>query len=271
MGTPVPGATCAWELNTTCCPGWDAFTPAQQETAAAWATEILDALTGRQFAQCPVKVRPCGKRCGWFGGYLTFPVGAPSMNGMGNPWMIPYVDGGGVWRNCTCGGACSCRATCEAYLNGPVAEITEVVVDGVVLSPTAYRLDNGSILVRTDGDCWPECQNLNVVDTEDDTWSVTYRPGVALPAAGAIAAGKLACEFAKACTGASDCALPDQLINLSRNGIQVQVADPQALLDQGLTGVQEADLFIRAYNPNQLKFRPVVLSPDIREPRQVAL
>lgn len=271
MSTPVPGAVCAWELDTTCCPAWDSFTPETQATAAAWATEILDALTGRRFAQCPVKLRPCGTRCGWYGGYLTWPVGAPSMAGMGNPWMIPFIDGGGVWRNCTCAGACRCRATCEARLPGPVAEILEVMVDGVVLDPSAYRLDDQSILVRTDGPCFPECQNMDLADTEEGTWSVTLRLGEPLPAAGAIAAGRLACEFAKSCAGDADCALPEQLISLSRNGVQVQVADPQQLLDAGLTGIQEVDLFIRAFNPYKLRSRPRVLSPDIRDPRQVAL
>lgn len=271
MSTPTPGAVCAWTLNTDCCPGWDAYSPEIQETAAAWATEILDALTGRQFASCPVKVRPCGRRCGWFGGYLTWPVGGPTMMGMGNPWMIPYIGEGGVWRNCTCGGGCKCRATCEAHLPGPIAEITEVKVDGVVIDPSAYRLDDSSILVRTDGECWPECQNLDLPDTDDDTWSVTYRPGRPLPVSGAIAAGKLACEFAKSCAGDADCALPEQLISLSRNGVQVQVADPQELLEGGLTGIHEVDLFIRTYNPYQLKSRPFVLSPDVRNPRQVSL
>jgi hypothetical protein len=270
MSTPVPGAVCAWEISTTCCTRWDDYTPEVQESSAAWATEILNALTGRRFAQCPVKLRPCGTRCGWFGGYLTFPVGSPAMSGAGNPWMIPFVDGG-VWRNCTCAGACRCRATCEARMPWPVAEVVEVIVDGVVVDPSAYRLDDGNILVRTDGDCWPECQNLDLPDTDENTWSVTLRPGEALPASGAIAAGRLACEFAKACTGGEGCSLPEQLISLSRNGVEVQVADPQALLDNGLTGIQEVDLFIRAYNPGQLRARPRVFSPDVRDPRQVSL
>jgi hypothetical protein len=152
-----------------------------------------------------------------------------------------------------------------------VAVIEEVMVNGLVIDPTAYRLDNGSILVRTDGDCWPECQDLDLPDTDDNTWSVTLRYGEPLPASAGIAAAKLACEFAKACSGGEGCALPEQLVSLSRNGVEVQVADPQLILDAGLTGVQEADVFIRAYNPYRLKSRPRILSPDVRHDRQVTL
>lgn len=272
MATPLPGAVCAWELDVSCCDGWDAFTAEQQDAAAAWATGVLDNLTGRRFAQCPVKLRPCGERQGCsFGGYLAWPVNSPASSGSGFPWMIPFVGAGGVWRNCTCAGLCKCRATCEAKLPYPVAEVVEVVSEGVVLDPDAYRLDDGNILVRTDGDCFPRCQDLDLDDTEPNTWSVTLRPGEVLPRIGAIAAGRLACEFAKLCAGDADCALPEQLISLSRNGVEVQVADPQQFLDNGLTGIQEVDLFIRSVNPNKLMQQPRIFSPDVRQPRQVSL
>lgn len=267
---PTPGALCAWEIDTTCCTGWDDIDPTVQMTAAAWATEILDALTGHQFAQCPVTLRPCGKACGFMGGYITWPVNSPASIGAGTPWMFPFIDGSGLWRNCVCAGACKCRATCEARMPYPIAAIDEILVDGVVLDPSAYRIDNGHIIVRTDGECFPECQNLDLPTTEPDTWSVTLRPGTPLPLSGAIAAGKLACEFAKACVGDADCALPQELISLSRNGVQVQVADPQLVLDNGLTGIHEVDTFIRAFNPGKLRARPRVFSPDVRPPRQVA-
>lgn len=273
MATPVPGAVCAWELDVSCCEGWDNFTPEQQDVAAAWATEILDALTGHRFAQCPVKLRPCGERQGcFFGGYLAWPVRSPASQGAGFPWMIPFVGAGGFWRNCTCEGLCRCRATCEARLPYPVATIEEVVVNGVVLDPDAYRLDDNITLVRTDGgECFPRCQNLDVDDTEDNTWSVTVRPGEPLPRMGAIAAGKLACEFAKLCAGDADCALPQELVSLSRNGVEVQVMDPQQLTAEGLTQIAEVNLFIKAVNPAALAARPRIYSPDIRQPRQVSL
>jgi hypothetical protein len=265
--------TCAWTADTSCCPGWDDFTTEQQATALDWATGILDALTGRQFAQCPVLVRPCGKRCGWYGGYLTFPVQPGLGSGLGAPWMVPYIGAGGVWRNCACGGPCSCRATHQAYLDGPVAEIIEVKVDGVVLDPAAYRLDwgGGPVLVRIDGLGWPECQDMDLSDDEPDTWSVQYRPGAPLPRIGEIAAGELACEFAKACAGDNGCALPSQLISMSRNGIDVQMADPNTMLENGFTGLPNVDLFIKAVNPNHLSSRARVLTPDLPTNRRMTL
>lgn len=266
-------ATCAWTVRTDCVPEWDTYTPEVQELAIDWATGILDALTGRQFAQCPVLVRPCGTRCGWYGGYLTYPVDSAQASGLGAPWMVPYIGPGGVWRNCTCAGSCTCRARCEAHLGDSVAEIIEVKVDGLVINPAAYRLDNhgGPVLVRTDGECWPECQDMNLSDDEPNTFSIQYRPGSPLPVMGQIAAGELAGQFARACSGGDGCTLPQQLQSLSRNGVQVEIVDPNLLLDNGFTGIPNVDLFVKAVNPGRLTRRPRVLSPDRMGPRRTAL
>ncbi len=266
---PHPGSLCAWDIDVSCCSDWSSFPGDVQANAASWATGILDALTGHQFAQCPIKLRPCGTRCGWFGGYLTFPVGSPATSGAGQPWMTPFIDNG-VWRNCTCAGSCTCRATCEAHMPFHIAEIAEILVDGVILDPSAYRVDNGNTIVRTDGECFPECQDMDLADTEPGTWSVTLRPGRPLPLIGALAAGELACEYARGCAG-GDCKLPDQLVSMSRNGVEIQVADPLTLLDNGLTGIPNVDMFIRAVNPAHLRARPRVYSPDVHNPRSVTL
>jgi hypothetical protein len=261
-------APCDWTIDTTCCPGWDDYDPAVQANATAWATEILDSLTARRFSQCAVNYRPCGPRCNSSFGYLTWPVGQSGANGGGMPWMIPYVDAG-VWRNCGCTGGCSCRAACEVPFPGPVAAVTEVMIDGIVLDPDAYRIDtyrDMPVLVRVDGECWPTCQDVSVGPEEVGAFTIVYQPGEALPVAGTIAAGMLACEFAKACVGA-ECALPQQLASLSRNGVEVTVVDPATLLDQGLTGIASVDLWIKSVNPFRRTMRSRVYTPDIPGPR----
>ena len=260
---PAPGP-CDWTVDTSCCPEFASFEPQVQMNAVAWATQILDALTGRQFAQCAVNYRPCGPTCTTSSGYLTWPVGSPSSSGGGYPWMIPYIDTG-VWRNCACEGACSCRARCEVPFPGPVAQVLSVTIDGVTLDPAAYRIDSYKgfpILVRTDGDCWPKCQDMSMDVDDVGAFVIAYKPGKTLPTAGKLAAGMLACEYAKLCAG-QDCALPQQLASLSRNGIEVQVADPTALLEEGLTGIAMVDLWVKSVNPYRRPARARVYSADV--------
>ena len=261
-GTPVVPGPCDWAIDTTCIPGWDGYTNEQRSRAISWATFILDALTGHQFSQCPITVRPCGTGCaGMNFSYTTYPVAAPAQSVPG-PWMVPYVVGG-QWLNCMCAGGCSCAPACRVDMGRPVAEVSEVKVDGLVLDPSAYTLV-GQWLARTDGgECWPSCQDPAVADTEDGTFAVTFRPGRALPVAGQIAAGALAREFLRACAGA-ECALPAQVASLTRQGVDIEFVDPTEILTEGRTGIREVDLFISAVNPTGMRRRATVMSPDVR-------
>lgn len=261
---PLEEGPCSWALETACVPGWDTMDPAVRSAATAWATYILWALTGRRYGPCSLTLRPCGPKCQGAMGYLAFPVNSGAVTGGMGPWMIPWIDAG-VWRNCGCATGCSCSAPCEIAIPGPVAAINEVRIDGVVLDPSAYRLDNLrgiDVLVRTDGLCWPECQDLTADVNEVGAFAITYQRGTLVPRAGQIAAGELAGEFAKACAG-QDCALPQQLASLSRNGVEVSVMDPSTLLDQGLTGIANVDLWIRAVNPYRRAQRSRVYSADL--------
>ena len=259
---PIPGP-CAWPIDTTCCPDWADFSAEVRARATNRATFVLDALTGRQFSQCAVNYRPCGPKCMGGGGYMVWPVGVGTVGGGQLPWMIPYVDNG-IWRNCACPGACSCAARCEVPFPTSVAAIDQVLIDGIELSSTAYRLDSWRgipRLVRTDGECWPQCQDMDAGPEDVGSFTIVYRPGKPLPLAGQIAAGDLACEFAKACAG-GPCGLPGQMASLTRNGVDLEMVDPTTVLEEGLTGIQAVDMFVRAVNPYRLGARSRVVSPD---------
>lgn len=264
---PLPtGSTapCGWQVDTTCCPDWDTYTNAQRDRATQWATYVLWALSGRRFGACEVTVRPCGSNCNFYGGWMGWPVWGDAYSSQ--PWMRPFVRGG-QWFNCGCCGVCSCRADCSVWLPGPVASIVEVVVDGVVVDPANYRVDDRQWLVGLNGQCWPECQNMNLESPESGTFEVTYTRGTPVPVAGQVAAGELACEFIKACAGQA-CGLPENLASLTRQGVEVTMVSPTDIATSGLTGNRNVDMWIRAVNPNGLKQRPRVYSPDVHTPVQ---
>jgi len=161
---------------------------------------------------------------------------------------------------------CSCdlpRVTLGMY---PLVSVEEVIVAGVTLDPSEYRVENDRWLVRladADGQwrSWPCCW-----DREDpEAFQVTFTAGMAPPPMGVRAAADLACQLilANQPDGAADCLLPERVQTITRQGVSVTVLDPMEFLDHGRTGIYSVDLFLSAYNPNRLQDRPVVMSPDV--------
>lgn len=249
---------CSWEIDTGCCTTWDDYAPAVQTAATNWASLVLWAATGRRFGLCQMTVRPCG----WYKGQ-RMPLWGWGSSLHGGVWY-PYIGTDGLWRNCGCFGFCNCTPACEAFIPGPVDSIVEVVVDGAVVDAADYEVQDRQWLVRVDGGCWPQCPDM----AADEAFEVTYLRGEAVPAALANAAGTLACEFARACSG-QECRLPGRLQFITRQGVTAQMVDIDRLMDRNLTGLQEVDQVIASLNPNQLHARPRVMSPDTPIPRTV--
>ena len=252
---------CDWTIpDPLCCAEeWALVDPAVQAAAREYAAMIIWAATGRQFGLCEITVRPCGmKRCpdggGEFWGY----------DWSGGTW-VPYIFNG-QWFNCGCGIGCCCDPRCQVRLMGPVEEITEVLIGGIVVDPATYRVDDGHWLVRTAGECWPQCADMDT-DDGDNVFEVTYLRGTPVPAALLVGAATLACEWAKACVGSDTCRLSNRVTSLIRQGITINMMDPQVLLDSGLTGLWEVDALIRALNPNGLPQRLRIYAPELNVPR----
>lgn len=240
-----------WGLTWTCDSG--CLSPEVTGQSVQAATEILWALTGRQFGLCTVTIRPCRRTCNdWTWNLPT-----------GQTYPMPALIGG-QWFNLTCGqcgDTCACTELSEVVLPGVVDSITQVKLDGAVLSSSAYRVDNGRLLLRTDGGRWPYCQELNYPDTAPGTWSVTARYGRPVPPMGALAVGELACEITKALNN-EECRLPREVTRLHRQGVTINYNDITALMSKGLTGLYLVDQFIQAYNPRRLTSPPKVYNLD---------
>ena len=243
-----------WNVRWIC----DVSTESPTATGAAVtaATYTLWALSGRQFGTCAVTLRPCRRECydqSWWNSYSL-------------PWTSywDYADSNYPWFVLGCGGcrgSCSCSAVSEVVLPSPVQSIVTVKLDGVVAPTGSYRLDNNRLLVRTDGQQWPSCNNLNKDDTQPGTWSVTAVYGQPVPKMGEVAMGELACEILKAMAG-EECRLPPGVTQLTRQGVSISVPDIGDLFRDGKTGLYLVDMFLSASNPHKLQQRGRIYSPD---------
>lgn len=261
--TVVPAfGGCLWPVDTACfTTEWETYSPEVQARARALASSTLGRLTGNRVGNCPVKVRPC--KAGCTPGYM------PYMSAYGRTAFQPQINLYGDWVNaCGCTPECSCVELCEVHLPAPVGRIDQVKVDGAVVAPANYRVDNGRTLVWTGaGEClWPVCQDMSKPDTEPGTFSVTYLNAHPVDSLGAYAAGVLAMEFGSACSGNS-CRLPSGVTSIVRQGISMEIAT--GAFPNGLTGLREVDTFIALWNPDGLKRQSTVWSPDQRRARLV--
>lgn len=252
---------CDWLVDPSdLCSDWDGYTAETKATALALATRYLWGATGRQYGPCPVTVRPSqGGRSELV--YQEF-AAAPGLGGIGVPGG-PFLFAG-RWFNAGCATACCGTSSCAIVLRGPVAGIEEVMVGGEVVPSISYRVDIASgawLLVRTDGECWPMCQNFTADSGEPGSFEVTYLYGREVPDTLLTAAGKLACEWAKGLTG-GPCKLPSRMTRLSRQGVEIELDAPDA---GEKTGIMEVDMLVTSLNPGRRASPPVVMSLDLPE------
>ncbi len=129
---------------------------------------------------------------------------------------------------------------------------------GRIVDPANYYLVDHSTLQARAGVAWAPC-NIEV----------TYSYGSPPPAAGKAAARILATEFIKLWSGADDCALPQRLTSISRQGVSYTILDSQDFIDEMRTGLYAVDLFLKSANPDKARAKAKVFSPDVPRPRRM--
>ena len=164
---------------------------------------------------------------------------------------VALIDGS--WTNLRCGLCggitCNCADSLKVIeLPGPVLEIVAIVIDGVTLSPSAYRVDAQRFLIRQDDETWPQTQDMLKAPGAEGTWSIEFKRGVAVPNGGQIAAGVLACELAKAAADDADCRLPRRVSSVARQGVVVGLLDAFEGLEDGKTGIWLIDSWVASVN-----------------------
>lgn len=128
---------------------------------------------------------------------------------------------------------------------------------GEILDPSTYYLVDHSVLQASAGVPWTPC---NV--------EVTYTYGFPVPTAGKMAARTLAMEFAKLWAGDDDCALPQRVTSISRQGVSYTLLDSQDFIDDLRTGLYAVDLFLKTVNPDKARRKSKVFSPDVPRARR---
>lgn len=128
--------------------------------------------------------------------------------------------------------------------------------NGGVIDPSKYYLVDHSTIQAAAGIPWTPC---NV--------EVTYTYGAYPPAAGRAAARIMALEFAKLWAG-DDCALPERVTTISRQGVSFTLLDNQDFVDDMRTGLYAVDLFLKSVNPDRARSKSRVFSPDMPRARR---
>ena len=116
--------------------------------------------------------------------------------------------------------------------------VVEVVVDGVVLSASEYRLVDGNLLVRT-GSAWPTGNDLELDDTEEGTWSVTVEFGAAPNRLTKIATMSLVRELGAPYIGMAP-SLPDGVTSASIQGASISLETAAERLRDGIEDATQA-------------------------------
>ena len=262
-GVPPCSAWASRAAVAACCDGFSEASTEEQDAAIRAATEILFEIADRLYpGECgPVTVRPCSQSCSCWGAWSY------GLDYTWDPTRSRWACNGKV---------CGCSPTSDVVLAGvPIREITEVLIDGVPLDADEYALMEPNALVRMRDttapnarNVWPGCQIMDLPETEEGTFAISYTYGADPPQAGRSAAAALACEIWRACNGA-DCALPEGVTRIVRQGVTTELAALTATeLKMGRTGVASIDSFIAIFAGQSGGMRSSVWSPDLDYPRR---
>lgn len=235
------------------CADYEAFDGGLIEDSLQLASDVLFNLTGRRWpGECETTIRPQAR---WrqASSHRFWPGNAD------NTWG---------WCSCARGRETGCSSVSEVRLPGaPIAlDSIFVTIDGDSFSD--WRLDDGNWLVRTDGEGWPCCQDLDAPAGDEGTWSIAYARGLGPPIGGIRAAAALACEFMLACTpdAEGECRLPKRITSITRQGVTIAVLDPLSLFGDGLTGIPEVDLWVGSVMKGDARRRANVMVPGRSRP-----
>lgn len=192
--------------------------------------------------------------------------------------MLAYLSGGKARGTCTvrvwpfkqgsmCGGHLESYPQTYQYgvdgipLRGPNTEVVGIMIDGVPLAASEWRLLNEHYLIRLGGESWPTHNDLTAALGAEGTWTIQYRFGPPVDYLARQAAIELACHLAADFTdGASD--LPTGARSVNLQGVAVDLESRADALRDGDAGLPMVMRFLAIHAPDG-RYGPAVESPEL--------
>lgn len=270
MSAPTQSVCTAWagveDLCSPCLENIDSYDAGVVGDALLAASDVLFYLTRSRWpGWCEDTVRPCAQYAtpDTRRNYSTLGVYGTSAG---------WTPLGGLGCSCRDVHACGCSHISQIELGEvPITGIVEVLIDGQIVDAARYRVDDYRWLVWQPDESgvdtrrgWPCCQRMDLPTTEEGTFEVTYTVGTPPSRAGVRMAAMLACQFIIAWSpdSAGACKLPKRVTSLSRQ--QVTMALGVTLFQDGLTGVDEVDLWVQSVLAGDRNRASVVVVPERR-------
>jgi hypothetical protein len=270
---PNEGPCSPWitETQVAALPQCQGYDESDCADAAAVASEILYRLSGKLWTGAcgPVTVRPICRP------HNTNERAWGASMGLG---IMAYGMCGGMTAGANIAGHYGHSHPPEVDLGVfPVTEIISVLINGEEIPSEEYQLQDYRKLVRTlptDTSVptemwgWPTAQRLDLPDTQQDTFSVTYMYGNTPPIGGIRAALTLAYNLAQAYNDDPN-DFPIRTTSVQRQGVSQSTTDVEDIVQKGLTGIYQVDLWINSVNPGGQKFKSQVWTPDAKPARRM--
>lgn len=213
---------CTWaDLSKFCTPPASITDATVKNMILAAATRTLWERSCKQFGLCSIvraRVLPlCIHGYTWRAGQGYYPTTGYGTLGFGS--------------GCACGGYQFLPIDLGV---APVVSVDGVWINGAVLDPSNYRVDDWRRLVRTDGNTWGPT-TLQPDPGGDNTIEVSWTYGIPVPDDGKMAAALLACKLSKEAAG--DCEPSANATQINREGVTITINPPKG--DTGIVLVEQ--------------------------------
>lgn len=183
--------------------------------------------------------------------YLIFRMSGGRVFGVRDATVRPVLSQSGCWAD-----------PVPVTLVAPVQRVRWVMIDGSVLTPSAYRLMDNNKLLRIDGEAWPACQDLTRTLSETNTFAVRYSFGSPVDELTRRAVADTAAELIKMTQpDTTSRRMPPNVRSSNASGVSLSMQDRNQLIRELGSYLESVNRFMAVHNPHT-ELETFVYSPD---------